>query len=774
MTGHASGSSIAGGPASHSVFEERLRLALEAGDMGAWEYQVPENRVLWSETLERIHGLEPGTFGGTFDDYQRDIHPDDRSHVFETLTHTLAGAPHRLRYRIIRPDGAVRWVEARGTLIKDATGEPHRIAGICMDVTERVQAEAAIAAHRAELEAHAKALEVLNEQLRQANEELRVARESADAAEHYVSGVLSAITDPLVINDREWRYRYMNDAAARALAPTHGDGRGVLGRILWEAYPDLVGTRFEREMRRVQEEGVPVTFQELYVKRATWSEQRCYPLADGGVLTIWKDITKEKRAAERVHYLSQASVILASSLDYETSVGQLAQLLVPELADWCGVQLLDENGRLRQLAVAHVDPAKIRWARAINERYPVDMSAPTGVPHVLRTGKSEMYVDISDEMLQHAAVDDDHLEMLRELGMTSVLIVPLRARGRVTGAMSLVSAESGRVYTDAEQSLAEQLAERAAIAIDNARLFTETEAARRALEESQEELAQTNEELAQTNEELAQINEELSQTNEELEVTNEELAEKTQLAEQSRAEADRANRSKADFLAHMSHELRTPLNAIAGYSELMEMGLHGPLTPEQVEDLRRIKRSQRHLLSLINDVLNFAKLEAAHVSYDIKPVRIRDAVLALETLIAPQVAAKQLHYETLEIDPNLFAQGDAEKIQQILLNLLSNSVKFTEPGGRIAVGADRTGNVVCIEVSDTGCGIPADKKESVFEPFVQLERTLSSPHQGTGLGLAISRDLARGMGGELTLESTPGSGSRFQLRLPASDAKSHG
>jgi PAS domain S-box-containing protein len=781
MTGHASGSSIAGEPASHGVFEERLRLALEAGEMGAWEYQVPERRVLWSETLERIHGLDPGTFGGTFDDYQRDIHPDDRAHVFETLTHTLAGEPHRLRYRIIRPDGAVRWVEARGTLIKDANGEPHRISGICMDVTERVQAEAALAAHRAELEAQTKALGVLNEQLRHANEELRLSRESAEAAEHYVSGVLSAITDPLVINDREWRYRYVNDAASRALAPTHGDGRGVLGRILWEAYPDLVGTRFEREMRRVQEEGVPVTFQELYVKRATWSEQRCYPLADGGVLTIWKDITEEKRAAERAHYLSRASVILASSLDYTTSVAQLAQLLVPQLADWCGVQLLDENGLLRQLAVAHVDPVKIQWARAINERYPVDMSAPTGVPNVLRTGKTEMYVDISDEMLQHAAVDDDHLGMLRELGMTSVLIVPLKARGRVIGAMSLISAESGRVYADAEQSLAEQLAERAAIAIDNARLYTETEAGRRALEESQEELAQTNEELsqineelAQTNEELAQTNEELSQTNEELELTNEELAEKTLLAEQSRAEADKANRSKADFLAHMSHELRTPLNAIAGYSELMEMGLHGPLTPEQTEDLRRIKRSQRHLLSLINDVLNFAKLEAAHVSYDIKPVRIRDAVLALETLIAPQVAAKQLHYETMEIDPNVFAHGDAEKIQQILLNLLSNAVKFTDAGGRIAVGADRVGNVVCIEVSDTGCGIPADKKESVFEPFVQLERTLSSPHQGTGLGLAISRDLARGMGGELTLESTPGSGSRFQLRLPASDAKRDG
>jgi len=754
LPGRASGQSEADEAASQSVFQERLRLALEAGEMGAWEYWIPEGRVLWSETLERIHGLEPGTFGGTFEAYQRDIHPEDRSLVFDTVSHTLSGEPHRLRYRIIRPDGEIRWLEARGTLIRDGAGAPHRIVGICMDVTEREQAEEAMSAHRVELELQTEALKALNDQLRNANEELRQAREDAEAAERYMIGVLGAITDPFVIYDREWRFRYANEAAARVLAFSPvGKGRDMIGQNLWEMYPDILGTRFEQEMRRAHDEHVPVVFEDYYAARAEWSEQRCYPLPDGGLAVIWKNVTSEKRSAERLHYLSQASVILASSLDYTTSVKQLAQLLVPHLADWCGVQLLDEHRELRQLAVAHVDPAKVQWAWTINDRYPVDMNAPTGAPNVLRTGKSELYVQITDEMLQQAAIDESHLQMLRELGMTSVLIVPLKARGTVMGVMSLISAESGRVYTEAEQSLAEQLAERAATAIHNAQLYTETEAARRELEESREELTASNEELSQT---------------------NEELAEKTRLAQQSRAEAEAANRSKADFLAHMSHELRTPLNAIAGYSELMEMGLHGPLTPEQTEDLRRIRRSQRHLLSLINDVLNFAKLEAARVSYAIEPVCVRDAVLSLEALIAPQVGAKQLRYETMEIDPALFAQGDAEKIQQILLNLISNAVKFTEAEGSITVGARRIDGSVCIEVSDTGCGIPADKWESVFEPFVQLERTLSSPHQGTGLGLAISRDLARGMGGELTVRSTPGSGSTFLLRLPAATRNSQG
>jgi PAS domain S-box-containing protein len=732
-----------------SAAEERLRLALDAGEMGAWEWLVPEGRVLWSERLERIHGLEPGAFGGTFEAYQHDIHPDDRTLVLETVKRTLSGEPHRLRYRIIRPDGEVRWLEARATLLLDAAGAPHRVIGICSDITERERAAEEAEAQQAELELQTEELQSLNEELQGSNDALMEARRVAEEAEHYVSGILGAIADPFVVHDRDWRFRYVNEPAVRELAHSQVGSDSVVGQVVWDIYPDLVGTRFEREMRRAQSERVPVVFEEFYAPRATWSEQRCYPLPDGGMATIWKDITERKRMEERLHYVSHASAILSSSLDYHATVARLARLLVPKLADWCGVTLLDDHGVLQQLAVAHVDPAKVEWARELSRRYPQDMSSPTGAPNVVRTGKTELYVDITDEMLQRAAVDAGHLQMMRELGMTSVLIVPLRARGRVIGVMSLVAAESGRRYTEAEQSLAENLAERAAMAIDNARLYTQTEAARVDLEESREELKVSIEELSRTNDELEA---------------------KTRLAEQSRADAEGANRAKAEFLAHMSHELRTPLNAIAGYSELMELGLHGPVTPEQREDLARIKRSQRHLLGLINDVLNFAKLEAAHIRFDIQPMPVRDAVLALEALIAPQLAAKSLRYECGEADPALLAMADSEKVQQILLNLLSNAMKFTEPGGRIAVAARRVATTIHIDVTDTGSGIPTDKRESVFEPFVQLARTLSSGHEGTGLGLAISRDLARAMGGELAVASTVGEGSTFTLVLPIADS----
>jgi signal transduction histidine kinase len=233
----------------------------------------------------------------------------------------------------------------------------------------------------------------------------------------------------------------------------------------------------------------------------------------------------------------------------------------------------------------------------------------------------------------------------------------------------------------------------------------------------------------------------------------------------ARESAEEANRAKTQFLATMSHELRTPLNAISGYAELLSLGLRGPTTPEQQEDLGRIMRSQRHLLSVINDILNFARLEAGHVEYRVTNVSVAEIVGDLESLIKPQLTAKQLTFECQQVSRDIVACSDAEKVRQVLLNLLANAVKFTTPGGRICIETGQDATRVFIRVLDTGIGIPADRRGAIFEPFVQLHRTLAQPAEGTGLGLAISRDLARGMGGELTVESESGRGSTFTLTL---------
>ena len=242
-------------------------------------------------------------------------------------------------------------------------------------------------------------------------------------------------------------------------------------------------------------------------------------------------------------------------------------------------------------------------------------------------------------------------------------------------------------------------------------------------------------------------------------------------AERARAEAETANRAKSEFLAVMSHELRTPLNAIGGYTELIALGLHGPVTPQQLHDLERIQVSQRHLLGLINEVLNYAKLETGIVRFDIAPVRVCDVLAGAEELVAPQVRGRGLQLSMEHCPNELCVLADREKMRQVIVNLLSNAVKFTDPGGRITLSCEARGDRVCVAVRDTGIGIAPEKQAAIFEPFVQVRSDLARTAEGTGLGLAISRDLARGMDGELEVESTPGEGSTFTLTLPrAADA----
>ena len=286
-----------------------------------------------------------------------------------------------------------------------------------------------------------------------------------------------------------------------------------------------------------------------------------------------------------------------------------------------------------------------------------------------------------------------------------------------------------------------------------------------------EEVASLNAELEIANEQLVETATELELQAEELRVQAEALLEERDAREEAREEAVAANRAKSEFLAMMSHELRTPLNAIGGYAELMELGLRGPTTDEQRSDLSRIQRSQRHLLGLINSILNYARLEAGQVQFSITETSLADVVEAAHDLVAPQLRAKGLRSRWVPCDASPGApvrlRADVEKTRQILLNLLSNAIKFTDAGGEVDVTCAADATRVVVRVRDTGRGIPADRLEQVFEPFVQVDRHLSPQHgDGVGLGLAISRDLARRMGGDLTAESTPGAGSTFTLTLP--------
>jgi len=420
-----------------------------------------------------------------------------------------------------------------------------------------------------------------------------------------------------------------------------------------------------------------------------------------GAMTTAELYDEQQRSHERATFLAQASTAVARSLNYPATLKTVATLAVPHVADWCAVDLIGDDGQIERLAFSHVDPAKLEFAREFLKKYP-EPNSPYTPASVIESGKPAFIERITDEMIVAAAKNEDHLRDLRRLELTSLMVVPLIARGRTLGTMTFATAESGRRYSEADLRFGEDLALRAALAVDNARAYEE---------------------------------------------------------------ARRANRLKDDFLATLSHELRTPLNAILGYARMLRTGVMS--AERQVRAVEIVERSASSLTQIVEDVLDVARITSGKLRLNLQPVQLPSVVNDAVGTMQPAADVKGITIG-VHIDPAVgTVRADADRLQQVVWNLVSNAVKFTPSGGRVDVRVETQPGHVVISVTDTGIGFPQEFAPHLFERFRQADSGFARKHGGLGLGLAIARHLVELLGGTIDAFSEgKGKGATFRVVLP--------
>jgi signal transduction histidine kinase len=434
----------------------------------------------------------------------------------------------------------------------------------------------------------------------------------------------------------------------------------------------------------------------------------------------------------RFAFLAETSVCLADSLDLETTLATAAALALPFFGSWCMVDVIEADDGIRRVAVIHPDPDMQRVARSFYDAHPPRRDDPLGAPRVMRTRESE-FVLAYDDVLEGIA--EEHRSLLQKLGASSFLMVPMAARGRILGAITFVSGDRRR-YDEADLLLAEDLGRRCAMAVDNALLYRASQEATRVAEAARGVATLT----AQRAEDL--------------------LGE----ANIARYEAEAADRSKTTFLGTISHEFRTPLTAVQGFADLLMADVGGTLSESQLHHVQRIRAASDHLLTLIEEILDFATQQAGRSELRLAEADLGQVVRDAVAIIEPLAAAKGLEFPRSIPDGPIPFVTDAGKLRQIILNLGANAVKFTD-AGEVCLELEVVDEWVVLRIADTGIGIAPEYAEHVFAPFWQVDQS-NQRAGGTGLGLAVTRQLAGLLGGRVTLESPVHGGSLFTVRLP--------
>lgn len=660
------------------------------------------------------------------------VHPDD----IEPISHALQKAmstksPYRFEHRLKRYDGNYHWVISSANPSLQPNGELNGYIGSAIDITERKNFEIAETLAREKIEESAKryrnifestSVSIWEEDFSQVKTEIEKLRNTGitDFAKYFETNpefVQKAIGMVKVLD--------VNKFSLKMFAAQ--DKKEVLNSLTTIFLPETIEvfkgelfaiannhSSFESEavLRKINGEKINVLFSMVFPQDS---------LDLSSVLVNLIDITARKRVEERQNFLAEASHIISSSLEYKHVLSNIAKMLVPQMADWYSVDLLDEEGNITNATVFHKDPEKIKWAYEIQKKYPIDYNAPNGAPNVIRTGTSEIYEYISDDMLVAAAKDEEQLKLMREIGYTSVIIVPLNIRGRAIGALSLVTTESGRQYNSDDLRFAEDLGGRIAISIDNARLYGELETR-------------------------------VKERTKELEISNEQLT--------------RSNTELQDFAYVASHDLQEPLRKISSFSKLLESKHKSELSEGAQNYLEAINRSSRRMSTLINDLLTFSRVTTKTHPHEI--IDLNKTIVEIIDDMQTRIEESNAELKVEELCP---IQGDSLQIRLLIQNLISNSIKYSKqnvpPSIHIYSKADKSS--CTIFVKDNGIGFDEVYLDKIFTIFQRLHGR--TEYEGTGIGLAICKKIVDRHSGTITAKSKEGEGSTFIVKLPLTQKK---
>lgn len=660
------------------------------------------NIIRWGGGAERIFGYSAEQATGRPLNF---IHrPEIRGTVMGEIIRQIRAAGSFVgEVPCLHLNGREIIVEVSAKALFDGKGEPFALVGVNRDVTDRKRAEDERIQMAKEREAQAST--------RQSEQRFRTLAES--------TSTIVWQTDPTGLfpsASPSWQaFTGQNEkifTSGNGWVAIHPDDLPKF----WAGWKEAAEKRcsFELEIRLRRRDG-------RYVPMAV----RAAPvLNDDGSIREWigatTDITSRlqllqserlarqeaEAARQRMALLDSVTKGLIADLGASRPIEKLARQAVPALADWCVIHLRREDRSLQLVALAHVDEKKAQIGAEMLQRYPVDSDLPIG--EVFRSGKSQLYAQIDDTMLVAAARDTEHLRMMREFGMTSHLVVPLNAQGRVIGCMSLTQAESGRQFTAEDVALAEEVAVRAALAMEQERLYREMQ--------------------------------------------------------EARTDAEAANRAKDVFLAMLGHELRNPLAPISTALQLMSLRGSDAFLHERAV----IERQVKYLVGLVDDLLDVSRITRGKIELTKQPCEVRDVLAKAIEMSSPLLEQQKHQLKIVTEHEGLRVNGDLARLAQVFSNLVSNAAKYTHAEGEIVITAKRVDGQIVVAVKDNGEGIDAQLLPHVFDLFTQGERTLDRSQGGLGIGLTIVRSLVELHGGSVVAHSEGrGRGSEFEVFLPA-------